>query len=175
MIVIHFEVYNYNSNIIETYKTENFNELQTLFEEIYQVWTTNGRERYYNASALFYKIFAFIMKDCTLTEKSEIRTVSDAKHIMQIEYSNRWFVYLILFNPLIYRAFRHLCFRYLCIFPCFFPYEQIQGKFFTRRPLYLVIWRRSVLLLLSRERRYSSWYSHPHAREAPVHLSAVRR
>ncbi len=88
MIVIHFEVYNYNSNIIETYKTENFNGLQTLFEEIYQVWTTNGRERYYNASALFYKIFAFIMKDCTLTEKSEIRTVSDAKHIMQIEYSN---------------------------------------------------------------------------------------
>lgn len=88
MIVIHFEVYNYNSNIIETYKTENLNELQTLFEEIYQIWTTNGRERYYNASALFYKIFAFIMKDCTLTEKSEIRTVSNAKHIMQIEYSN---------------------------------------------------------------------------------------
>lgn len=88
MIVIHFEVFNYNSNSIETYKTENMDEIQRLFEEIYRVWSTNGRERYYDATVLLYKIFAFILKDCTLTEKSEIRIVSEAKHIMQTEYPN---------------------------------------------------------------------------------------
>lgn len=88
MIVIHFEVYNYTSNTIETYITENYDELQPLFEEIYKVWTTNGRDRCYYATALLYKIFGFIMTDCTLTEKSEIRTVSEAKHIMQKEYQN---------------------------------------------------------------------------------------
>lgn len=88
MIVIHFEVYNYTSKVIETYKTENYEALQPLFEEIYRVWMTNGRDRYYNATALLYEIFAFLMKDCTLSETSEIRTVSEAKHIMQRDYAD---------------------------------------------------------------------------------------
>ena len=53
------------------------------------------------------------------TVKSDIRDIDKSE-----------FVYLILNNHCIYRAFRHLCFRYLCIFPCFCPYEQLQGKVF---------------------------------------------
>ena len=55
--------------------------------------------------------------------------------------------------------------------------RQNKGKlfFFTRRPPYPAVLRRSVLLPLSRVRRYSSWYSHPHVPEVPERPLAVRR
>ena len=55
--------------------------------------------------------------------------------------------------------------------------RQNKGKlfFFTRRPPYPAVLLRSVLLPLSRVRRYSSWYSHPHVPAVPERPSAVRR
>lgn len=55
--------------------------------------------------------------------------------------------------------------------------RQNKGKLFlfTHRLLCPAVLRRSVLLPLSRVRRYSSWYSHPHVPEAPVRPLAVRR
>ena len=88
MIVIHFEVYNYSSHTVETYRTENYGALLPLFEEIHQIWATGGQDRNYLATACLYRIFAVLMKDCTLTERSEKRAVSEAKHLMQVEYGN---------------------------------------------------------------------------------------
>lgn len=55
--------------------------------------------------------------------------------------------------------------------------RQNKGKlfFFTCRPPYPAVLLRSVLLPLSRVRRYSSWYSHPHVPAVPERPSAVRR
>ncbi len=45
------------------------------------------------------------------------------------------FIYLILYKPSIFKAYRLLNVQTLCIFPCFCPYEPKQGKFFILRRL----------------------------------------
>lgn len=88
MIVIHFQVYNYSSSRIEVYRAVDFEGLQRLFDEIYRVWSSNGRDRYYEATALLYRIFGFMTRDCPVPEGAERHTVREAKQIMEAEYGD---------------------------------------------------------------------------------------
>lgn len=83
----------------------------------------------------------------------------------------------ILKIPDISRKIAVLMLRFRLLSLVFALIRQNKGKlfFFTRRPPYPAVLRRSVLLPLSRVRRYSSWYSHPHVPEVPERPLAVRR
>lgn len=63
MIVIHFEVLNFSSSIIEPYFPTNAEKYRTLFEEILACWNKKSVNYIYESTAVLYKIFAEIFKD----------------------------------------------------------------------------------------------------------------
>ena len=91
MIVIHFEVYNYDGHEVETYVTENFERTCELFREMYAIWNRDTPDRYYRATEQLYRIFSYLLSDCSLRDSADTAVVRGAKEIMQQAYPDPCF------------------------------------------------------------------------------------
>lgn len=86
LIAIDLEVYNYNSNEIEFFKTKNFCEMNELFNNIYEVWNSPSKNKYYKTMALIYELLSMTVEECVESRKSHPEYLDDAIDYMHTNF-----------------------------------------------------------------------------------------
>lgn len=86
LIAIDLEVYNYNSSEIEFFETKNFDEMNELFNNIYEVWNCPSKNKYYKAKALIYEMLSRAVDECMDYKKSYPVYLEDAIEYMHANF-----------------------------------------------------------------------------------------
>lgn len=88
MIAVDLEIFNYTSNEIEYYVTSNYEKLNSLFNQLYQVWTSPKKNRIYLSNSILYEILSICNHECLSKETEYKPYIYNALKYIHRNYSD---------------------------------------------------------------------------------------